>query len=254
MTRPEYDWELPEDIRNRLGTESYGAQRVIHEKGHLLVVLHEPPRPDDNDREHAVFLRKPDGAWFYQGVSDGVHAFDRLLDQYETLQAALETRFSKAQTAEDLFQILDRLIPVTRSAGNMKNALQAGRDAIKDDRLLIDLRDRAVETARDLELLLADARLALDFRLARSAEEQAQAALAGNRAQQKLNTLAALTFPLLTVAGVFGMNMRSGVDDVSILVFWAVFVAGVALGLWVKRWVQPAPAALPPKGKIKPGA
>jgi Mg2+ and Co2+ transporter CorA len=256
MTRPEFDWELPQAISNRLGTESYGAQRAIHEANHLLVVLHEPPAKDSNEREHAVFLRKPDGQWLYKGSNDGAFAFDRLLDQYEAVLSAIEGRFSKAQTAEDLFQVLDRLIPVARSATNMKAALQSAREAVKEDRLLIDLRDRSIEVARGLELLLADARLALDFRLARNAEEQTQAAMAANRAQQKLNVLAALTFPLMTLTAVFGMNLRSGAEEFSIIAFWAIFLAGIVLGLMVRSWVQtklPAqPAKTVTKSKSKP--
>lgn len=44
-------WNLPETIRNRLGASTYGRQRAMLEDGHLLVILHKPPGPDDAKRE-----------------------------------------------------------------------------------------------------------------------------------------------------------------------------------------------------------
>lgn len=259
MARQEYDWQLPKEIINRLGTESYGAQRAIHEQDHLLLVLHEPPLKDGHQRDHAVFLRKPDGKWLYHGSTPGESAFARLFDQYAKVLASLDERHEKATSASELFNVLDQLTPLARAAGNMKTALQAAREAVRDDKLLITLRDRAAELSRGLDLLLADARLTLDYRLARSAEEQTQAAMQLNKAQHKLNTIAALTFPLMTIGAVFGMNLPSKLEGASWLLFWIVFAAGLMLGLIVKSWVQPSalPAAkgsstTPAKGKKKP--
>ena len=81
MARQEYDWQLPKELVNRLGTESYGAQRAIHEKDHLLLVLHEPPLKEGHQRDHAVFLRKPDGKWLYHGSTPGESAFARLFTE-----------------------------------------------------------------------------------------------------------------------------------------------------------------------------
>lgn len=249
MARQEFDWQLPKEISDRLGNESYGAQRSIHEKDHLLVVLHEPPQRQGHRREHAVFLRKPDGTWLYHGSTPGEFAFSRLQDQYAKALASLEDRYGEADTATELFQVVDQLVPLARAAGNMKATLQSAREAVRQDKLLITLRDRAVELSRGLDLLLADARLALDYRLARSAEEQTQAAIALNKAQHKLNTIAAITFPLMTIGAVFGMNLHSGVENLGWPVFWLVFAAGLVLGLAVKSWVQPAVAAAVKKGQ-----
>lgn len=106
------------------------------------------------------------------------------------------------------------------------------------------MRDRSVDIARGFELLLADARLALEFRLARSAEAQARAAEAGTRAQNKLNILAAIAFPLMCVSTVFGMNLQSGLEDKPVLAFWLVFLGGLGLGLFVKGWVSSNPQAV----------
>ena len=247
MSRRSYDWKLPQTIERRLGRDSYGPQRAIHEEDHLLLILHEPPVKDGNQREHAVFLRTSDGRWMYHGVDNGQHALGQLLERYEKQFLELERMADKARTAEQLFQVLDRALPLARAAGNLKDALQSAREMVKLDQLLIDLRDRAVDLARGMELLVSDSRLALDFRLARNAEEQVQFALATSGAQQKLNILAAWTFPLMTMATVFGMNLRGGFEDLPFIAFWLVFAAGIVLGLFVKSWVMRQPAETPKK-------
>lgn len=253
MKRPSFNWKLPKSIEARLGTESYGSQRAIHEDDHLLLVLHQPPAGGAKKREHAVFLRCPDGKWLHHGQDNGEHALGRLLERYQSVVVELEARHDKAASAEDLFQILEEAIPVARAAGNMKDALQTAREMAKLDQTLIDSRDRAVEIARGIELLVADARLALDYRLARNAEEQVQAAMAVNRAQQKLNILAAWTLPLMTIATVFGMNLQSGFEALPVVFFWGVLAAGIVLGMMSSGWVKRL-GGLKPTGPVKPPA
>jgi hypothetical protein len=243
MTRPDYAWQLPEAIERRLGRESYGAQRAIHEQQHLLLILHEPPQTASGARDHAVFLRTPDGAWSFQGQPDGEPALQRLLDAFQERLSTGLAAYDQADDAADLFALIERARPVARAAGNLHAALQAAREAVKGDAGLITARDRAVDIQRGLELLLADAQLALNFRLAQQAEAQTRAALANHRAQEKLNTLAAWTLPLMAVAAVFGMNLLNGGETLGAWLFWAVLVAGMFVGWWVKVWVQrPAPA------------
>lgn len=247
MARSQYKWNLPAEITARLGNESWGAQRAIVEGGHLLLILHAPPKADGNEREHEIYYRAANGKWQYKGLDHGERALTSFLDGYNSLLDDLETRFEKATTIEALFAVIDRLIPLARSSANMKAALQAAREAIGNDAFLIDMRDRGVDIARGFELLLADARQSLDFRVARSAEEQTRAAEAGNRAQHKLNILAAIAFPLMSVSAVFGMNLYSGLEKQSPLIFWLVFLGGLWLGFVVKGWVSSATP--PPAGK-----
>lgn len=249
MPRPQYKWTLPAAITARLGSESWGAQRAIVEAGHLLLILHMPPKADSNERDHEVFYRQPDGHWLHEGREHGEHALRKFLDDYRTLLDELETRFEKVADIDGLFAVIDRLIPLARSAGNMKAALQSARESLGNDAFLIDMRDRSVEIARGFELLLADARQALEFRVARSAEEQTRAAEIGNRAQLKLNILASVTFPLMAVTAVFGMNLHSGLEN-SLVAFWLVFLGGLGLGLVVKGWVS---SSGPPPIVSKPG-
>lgn len=248
--RIDYDWELPPEMQQRLGGTTYGAQRVIHEQGHLMVILHEPPAGTGAERKPAVFLRKPDGTWLHKGNNPGERALAKLLEGYRAAFGAYEVRHQAADTSEDLFQILGPLIPLTRAARNMQDTLQAARDAVKDDLMLIDLRDLAVEIARGFELLLADTRMSLDYRLAHAAEAQAGSAMEMSRAQHKLNTIAALTFPLMAIGAAFGMNLHSGAESLPAWVYWAIFGAGIFLGVWLRGWVK-APVA--PTPIAKPG-
>ena len=77
----------------------------------------------------------------------------------------------------------------------------------------------------------------LDFRIARSVEAQIRTAEVGNRAQHKLNILAAVTFPLMAVTAVFGMNLHSGLEGLPVIAFWLVFIGGLLLGMFAKGWV-----------------
>lgn len=248
MKRSQYKWNLPAEITARLGSESWGAQRAIFEAGHLLLVLHAPPKTDGNEREHEVFLRLPQGKWQYKGIDHGDHALTKYMEDYQQLYTALENRFEKASNIDALFAVIDSLIPLARSSNNMKLALQTARESLGNDAFLIDMRDRSVDIARGFELLLADARLALEFRLARSAEAQARAAEISNRAQHKLNILAAVAFPLMSVSAVFGMNLQNGLESLPVVAFWLVFLGGLSLGLLVKGWVSSAP---PPASEQK---
>jgi hypothetical protein len=238
MQRSQYKWTLPKEIQARLGNESWGAQRALYEVEHLLLVLHAPPKADRDAREHEVFLRLPGGKWLYKGAERGEAALDNYLDDYRKLFTDFESRFEKGQGVDALFQIIDDLIPLARSSANMKQAFQSAREQVGDDIFLITMRDRANDLARGFELLLADARLALDFRRAQTAEAQARAAEAQARAQHKLNILAAITFPLMCIATVFGMNLRSGLEELPVIAFWLVFGGGLGVGMLVKGWVE----------------
>jgi hypothetical protein len=185
-----------------------------------------------------IFLRQLDGKWLHKGLDHGERALAAFLDNYRALLDTQETRFEKATDIDVLYAVIDSLIPLARSTANTKLALQSAREALANDAFIITMRDRSVDIARGFELLLADARLALEYRVARSAEEQIRAAEIGNRAQQKLNILAAIAFPIMTVSAVFGTNLRSGLENMPILAFWLVFAGGLALGLFVRRWVS----------------
>ena len=238
--RPHYNWPLSPEIEQRLGT-SYGAQRAIAAEGQVLLILHAPPEAG-KPREHEVFLRLPGrgsdpAKWMYEGQDGGMRQLARLQDDYAKKLDHLEALHEGAQSASDLFNIIGPCIPLARASSNMQAALQAARDAVPDDHGLIDPRDRAVEISRGFELLLADSRMELDYRMAVAAEEQARATQEVTQAQRKLNVIAALTFPLMAIGAAMGMNLHSGLESMSTLLFWAIVLGGLVLGLMIRRWV-----------------
>lgn len=85
------------------------------------------------------------------------------------------------------------------------------------------------------ELLLTDAKHALDYTMAQQAEEQSRAdrELAANA--ERLNRLAALFLPLTLLASLFGMNLPSGLETTSPVAFWVVLGAGLGVGVLLGR-------------------
>jgi len=237
MKRKRYNWELPEKITERLGESTYGRQRTIHEDDHLLLILHAPPGEDDTSRECVVFLRKPDGRWLCNGADNGELRLRRLVKNYQDLFNDFDERYEQATDADDLFAVLEPLTPVARAAMNMHVALQSARDQVKDDAFIILMRDEAYELSRNYELLFSDAKIALDFRMAQHAERQSAQAHAMAEAQHKLNLLAAVTFPLMSVAALFGMNLVHGYENEPPIVFWLVLGIGVIIGIYTQKWV-----------------
>jgi hypothetical protein len=236
-------WTVPDAIRLRLSQSTFGRQRAIFEEGHLLLVLHKPPGPDDRTREGVLFWRDPTGAWQSNLAVPGTSGLDRHVQAYSELEAKLTTDYEQAADISALFDLMETLAPLTRSARNLHAALQTAREAVKGDPLLIEVRDLAYEVERNLELLTEDVRNEIQHRTARKAEEQAQLSEQALHASHRLNILAALFFPLTAIASLFGMNLAHGFDEEMPLIFWFVLVMGCALGFAMKAWVH---------GKSKP--
>lgn len=243
MTIPA-NWSLPDSIKGRLGQTTYGRQRAIVEEGHVVIVLHKPPGPDDRTRESALFWRTPAGEWhFSRGGGSGASALKRHVQTYADIEGRLTQDYEKANNTEALFNLLEELTPMARAAENMHLALQAAREAVKGDQFLIEVRDLAYEVSRNVDLLLDDVRNAIQYRAAREAEVQSQDAKEALKAGHRLNILAALFFPLTAITSVFGMNLRHGLDENRALLFWLIFGGGVGLGFFFKSWVLgPKPA------------
>lgn len=237
ITRTQFKWQLPASIEARLGDSSYGRQRTIFEEGHLLVILHDLPKPDDITRTAKVFWRKPSGEMQCNGQDNGDRQLKALIESYEVKLKELEIRFDVAKNADDYFNLVEEVMPIQRAASNMANTLQTAREQVKADRFILEMRDRTSDLARNYDLLLGDSKMAMEYRIARNAEEQVAQAHAAVEAQHRLNILAAIFFPLMTVATIFGMNLHSGMEDTSPVVFWVVFVIGIFVGLGFKAWV-----------------
>jgi len=230
-------WALPDSIRTRLGQNTYGRQRAIFEENHLLLVLHKPPGPDDSGREGQLFWRNPAGEWQFNRGGPGPSALKRHVQSYAELEQKLTLDYERAPDITALFDLLEMLTPLVRSARNLHHALQAAREAVKGDAFILEMRDQAYEVERNFDLLQEDVRNAIQHRTAREAEEQAKLSRQALQASHRLNILAALFFPLTAVASLFGMNLAHGLNEKSVVIFWLVFCVCVAMGIAMKSWV-----------------
>ncbi|MBX3434727.1 MAG: hypothetical protein KF847_15520 [Pirellulales bacterium] len=206
-------WEVPSVLRQRLGRHP-GKQRAMKAEGHLLLVLHAPPTADHELREGRFFWRNPQGKWAPAAMHHGQHALDELLDEYDRVLDELQEAFQKAEAARDYFNLFTRLNPLVRSLRHAHEALQSARESTPDDRQLIVLRDRAYAMVRAAELLQDDTKFALEFEQARREEEQAASAQRMAVSAHRLNVLVACFFPVATLAAIFGMNLRHGLEEV----------------------------------------
>lgn len=240
------NWGLPDEIQRRFGVKGAGHQRAMLADGHLLLVLHEVPlekREHHQPRSHQLghrkpilFWRSPDGSWQCDRNASGLRSLQQHLKSFGLASDSLSERLVAAQWADDYFQLLQDITPVELAAKNLHTALQSAREGIPDDRDLIDLRDWAKEIERSLSLLYLSTKNALDFYMARQAEEQARLGAQSIKIATRLNVLAALFFPLTAIASLFGMNLVSGFESAPGF-FWLVLLAGIGAGIVMQRWV-----------------
>lgn len=228
-------WDLPEVIRKRLG-ESVGKQRLMHEEGHLLLLLHQVPTAEDDEiRNPMVVWKNPAGEWKSAPAGGGLTGLEAHVATYRTAIHQLDEEVESAKVARQYFDVMRRMYPLQRSTRSMMQVLQAAREALPEDGRIINLRDQAVELERGIELVVADAKSGMEFSLAEAASQQALAADAANHEARRLNRLAAFFFPLATLVAVFGMNPPDSVWRNP--GFWAVLGAGVLLGFFVHALV-----------------
>lgn len=230
-------WKLPEQIKQRFGYKTSGKQRAMVAEGHLLLVLHKAPQPQQREMKVVFFWRQPDGEWLYSGRGQGLITLNKHLEEYSFAEGKLIQLYETARSADDYFTILEEIAPLLRATQNLYATLQSAREAMREDRDLIGLRDWAYELERGLDLLHTDTKNALDFQMAKKAEEQARLSLQSVRASDRLNTLIAIFLPLTAIASVFGMNLPHGLENSSIYLFWLVLLFGIGLGYAIRGWV-----------------
>lgn len=230
-------WELPEPIKKRFGQKSLGKQRAMSADGHLLLVLHKVPTSDKRERESILFWRKSNGEWLCSERGEGLHRLRKHLEEYAQAEERFSQAFAHADEADEYFRLLRDLAPVQRSANNLYATLQAARELIPEEQNIIDLRDQAYAIDRTLELLYTDTKNAIDFHIAKMSEEQARLSMQSLHTQNRLNILAAIFFPLTAIASIFGMTLRSGLENAPVPVFWAIFLIGIVLGFLTRGWV-----------------
>ena len=229
-------WDLPDAIRRRLG-ETVGRQRVMNEDGHLLLLLHQVPRAEDDEIRTAVaFWRNPDGDWKSAPTAGGLAGLEAHLTSYRSAIHQLDEEVETARTPREFFEIIRRIHPLQRATRHLLEAVQDARQALPDDTRMINRRDQAADLARGIDLIADDAKAGMDFTLAESANQQALASQVANREARRLNRLAAFFFPLATLVAIFGMNPPEEIYGKSD--FWMVVGAGVLLGLIVYTLVS----------------
>lgn len=228
-------WALPDSIKRRLGDEA-GRQRLMDEEGHLLLILHAPPRPDDDEvRNPVVFWRNPLGEWKSSPAGGGLSALNGLLAAYRTIIGELDEKVDTARVPRDYFEVLRGINPLQRSCRNLLLVMESLRKARPDERSLIVLRDQAVNLERAVELVVNDARSGMEFSVAENGDQQAAEARQATEEARRLNRLVAFFFPVATMAAIFGMNRPDGI--LAMPGFGAVIATGVILGWLVRGFI-----------------
>ncbi len=232
-------WALPESIVRRLGDE-IGRQRLMDEDGHLLVLLHTPPKSEHNEERHpAVFWRKPDGEWKSAPESGGLLALKALLSAYMDMATELDHQAETASAPRQFFRVIRELAPLHRSSRHLLEVMEELRKARPEERELILLRDEAVNVERAADMALVDARAGMDFVIAEAGQLQAQMAQQSAVEAQRLNRLAALFLPMATLAAIFGINRP---EDILRMPGLAALVgAGLVLGLFARLLIGRKP-------------
>jgi hypothetical protein len=203
--------------------------------GHLLLTLHEPPKPDEEERAGRFFWRQPDGTWSSSERGKGPNALARHLNEYTDILDELEKRDQAAGSAEEYFGVLSELGPLQRAAHNMHQALQQAREMVSTNRDIINFRDEAYQIARTAELLYQDSKNSLEFAVAKRAEEQSHHAHQMSLSAHRLNMLAAFFFPIVTLTAIFGTNLKHGLEEYSApLPFVLLLLTGLLSGLILK--------------------
>jgi len=210
--------------------------------GHLLLVLHAPPQPDDSERVGRFFWRNPQGEWLSKDLGSGIRALGLHIDEFEELLNKLDRQEAQATTVDEYFRVLECLTPVHRTVRNLYQVLQEARQICPDDREILNMRDRAYALERNAELLFQETKNSLDFRMAKQAEAQSRAAERMVVAQHRLNMLVAFFFPIATLTTIFGVNLQHGYEQRYVPnLFLATIAVGFALGIVLTLFIARRP-------------
>ena len=235
------NWKLPDALRVRLG-RSVGSQRVMQHEGHLLLISHAVPLPDDDDRKGILFWRDDTGEWRASNGDPGNGAIEILLDKYEKRIREFELDETSAKNADDYLRVLEGLAPIARSAKHLSKNLQDARKALPDATELIDLRDRAYDQARTAELNYQYTRDEMDVAVVRRAEAQAATSDRMAATAHRLNVMAAFFFPLATLSSIFGTTLTDNWSwSDSPLPFALMLGVGLLFGIFLTLLIGRSP-------------
>jgi hypothetical protein len=230
-------WNVPQIFRDRIGSK-VGRQRAMSADGHLLLVLHQPPESDENERQGRLIWRAPDGTWSSNDQGSGANAVNRHLDTYAEAVQKWDELDEQAGSSDDYFAVLEGLAPLLRASRHLHQVLQEARQMLRDVRELINYRDRAYEIERTAELLYGETKNALDFSLVKQAEGQAAVTRRMEVSAHRLNLLAAFFFPLATLSGIFGVSLQHGLEELAPpLPFVILLACGLLSGIVLMRFL-----------------
>ena len=231
-------WQVPEEFRERLG-DGAGRQRLMVHDGHLLLVLHKPPRSDETSRRGRFFWREPNGEWHSSDLGGGPNSLFKHIAEFQEVFEKLDGVEETAESSVTLGGVIESLTPLRRSVHNLYDVLQESRKEVPDDRQLLNARDRAYDLDRNVELLLDNARNGLEFMIARRAEQQAEEAHKMAVSAHRLNLLVAFFFPIATLAAVMGTNLRHGYEEIhSPFPFVGMLAIGLFAGIILRGFLR----------------
>lgn len=212
----------------------------MRDAGHLLLVLHAPPQPDDDERGGRFFWRCPDGQWRSHNLGSGPASLRTHLEQYAAAVEKFDQQEDRATSADDYFAVLHGVAPLLRAARHLHQVLQEAREMVPQDRTLIDVRDRAYAVERQADLLYTTAKNGLDFAVARRSEQLAQSGHRMAVSAHRLNVLAAFFFPVATLSAVLGVNLQHGLENqppprVFLAMIGGGILCGIVLTLFIMR-------------------
>lgn len=206
----------------------------MYADGHVLIILHAPPRADEDQREGRFFWRKPDGTW-HSTLGGGQGALRSHLEAYQKRIDELQEVEKAASSASAYFEVINQTIPLARSARNMHAAIQEARSFVEGAKDLIAFRDDAYRLEREADILATDAKNGLEYLMAKKTELLAEQSHEMSLASHRLNTLVALFFPTATLAALLGMNVPHGLENAAApFTFISVLVVGLVLGFIVR--------------------
>lgn len=231
-------WQLPDEFRQRLGS-TVGRQRFMQAGQELLIVSHHVPEHNEIERRGILFWRDASGEWRASNGDPGKAALTMHLGRYEKKLHEYDAMEEKAIRADDYLPVLEGVVPIVRSSRNLLETLEQARQAVPDDRSLIDYRDKAYELSRHAELLYEDAKNSMDVAIVRRADEQAASARQMMVAAHRLNILAALFFPFATLGAIFGTTLTDGWSwSDSGLPFILFLLAGAFTGFILLQYIR----------------
>ncbi|MBP9093918.1 hypothetical protein KBI23_23050 [bacterium] len=234
-------WEVPPQLIARFG-DNAGRQRAMNAEGHLLLVLHDPPNPNDQGRKAKLLWRTPDGAWACNTDGSVSNLLKKHVANFAERAEVLESKMQEASCADDYLFLLQAIAPLHRSSRNLHATLQQARDIIADDRAIIVARDSAADIERTFELLHLDAKNGLDYTVARKSELQSQQTYEMALSAHRLNVLAAIFFPITALSSIFAMNPALAPELLlHTPTFWTVIGAGSLCGLLLSRSIAQRP-------------